>query len=134
MQDFLGANDYVLEQTMFDGFAKMPLIGAPYIVTPDCYLGAVSTWDPTKASRSMSLSPNPATTHTEVLFKSESAFEARLTLHSLGGQLLFGSKTKVQTGTNLFYLQLQHLPPATYFVRLEHGQSGRAEVVKLAKI
>jgi len=131
LQDWLGASNYVLEQTMFDGFAKIPVVGAPHVVSPDCYVGSVSTWgagEPEK--RLLSVSPNPAVTRTEVTYYSEYNFTARLTLHSLGGTLLQAHTVQVQPGINRYYLELRSVPACTCFVRLE-SEAGKGDVVKL---
>ena len=44
LQDWLGASDYVLEQTMFEGYAKLSMVANAYIVPPDCYI-ATSVFD-----------------------------------------------------------------------------------------
>jgi uncharacterized protein (DUF1501 family) len=132
LQDWLGGGPFVMEQAMFDGYAKLPLIDTEFIVSPDCYGGMTGT-SGAPLSRSLMVSPNPATTHIEVSFRTDQYYPARLTLHSLGGRLIFGSNVQVQGGNNLFYVQTGHLPPGTYFVRLEHGVSGRGETVKITK-
>jgi hypothetical protein len=54
-------------------------------------------------------------------------------VHSLGGRLVFGKNVEIRPGNNLFYVQINDLPPATYFVRLEHGMTGRGETAKIVK-
>ena len=133
LQDWLGANNYVLEQTMFEGYTKVAAVDAAAVVTPDCYIGGTtSVFDPLTGKKPLSVFPNPANYSAEVSFQSLSAFDARLTLHSLGGSLLSGSSVQVQPGSNLFFLDVALLPAGNYFVRLENKYSGRAEVVKLA--
>jgi uncharacterized protein (DUF1501 family) len=134
LQDWLGGNEYVMDQAMFGNYNKLPLLDNDFIVSPDCYMGAVSTWDKEPLKRNLLVSPNPATTHVEVAFRSDDSYTARLTLHSLGGRMVFGKNVPIQPGNNLFYVQLGQLPPATYFLRLEHGVSGRGETVKVSKI
>jgi uncharacterized protein (DUF1501 family) len=132
LQDWLGASNYVLEQTMFEGFVKMPLIAPTFTVSPDCYIGSVtSVWDDTPEQPVMRLSPNPAVTRSEVMFRSDRSFEARLSLHSLGGALVSSNNVSIQAGTNYYYLELRQLPAGIYFVRMEDKLSGKAEVAKL---
>ncbi|HND87673.1 MAG TPA: DUF1501 domain-containing protein [Saprospiraceae bacterium] len=134
LQDWLGASNYVLEQTMFEGYAKMPLLDAAYVVNPDCYIGGtVSLWDAPTEARALSIFPNPAVARAEVAFESRTAFEARLTLHSLGGTLLSANNVRIQPGRNLYYLNVGHLAAGTYFVRIEDKATGAAEVVKLVR-
>jgi uncharacterized protein (DUF1501 family) len=132
LQDWLGANNYVLEQTMFDGFDKLSLLDSAAVVSPDCYIGAtVSVFDGLNQPRALSLYPNPARVHVEVTFQSETSFDARLTLHSLGGSLVSATTARIVPGSNLHYLDVSGLTPGHYFVRLENRLSGAAEVVKL---
>jgi uncharacterized protein (DUF1501 family) len=133
VQDWLGGNETVMNEAMFDSYAKMPIIDSTFVVNPDCYLGAVSSWEATPLSRSLVVSPNPATTHIEVAFRTDLSYPARLTVHSLGGRLVFGKNVEIRPGNNLFYVQINDLPPATYFVRLEHGMTGRGETAKIVK-
>jgi uncharacterized protein (DUF1501 family) len=131
LQDWLGATPYILEQTMFDGYAKVPAIDNAAVVDPGCYWGTTATNDLYQQTRRLSIFPNPASIATEVSFRSETRFEASLTLHSLGGSLVSATKVLVQPGNNLFYLDVISLPPAVYFVRLENKVTGAAEVAKL---
>ena len=132
LQDWLGANNYVLEQTMFEGYAKIPVVDSVALVSPDCYIGGtVSVFDSYHKARALSVYPNPARISAEVTFQSETTFDARLTLHSLGGTLVSGSNVRIVPGSNLYYLDVSALPPGHYFVRLESKFNGAAEVVKL---
>ncbi len=134
LQDWLGGNQYVMEEALFNTYSKLPIIDSDFVVNPDCYLGAVSTFDVKPLERNLLVSPNPATTHIEVAFRTDNGYPARLTVHSLGGRIVFGRNVQLQAGNNLFYIPMQHLPPATYFVRLEHGVSGRGETVRVVKL
>ena len=134
LQDWLGASNYVLEQTMFEGFAKMPIMSSAYTVPPDCYTGATSVFDPEPERRLMSAFPNPANFRVQVSFRSKSAFTGRLSLHSLGGSLVTAQTTRVQEGNNLYHLDVSQLPPGAYFVRMENNLSGAAEVMKLSVV
>lgn len=131
LQDWLGASNYVLEQTMFEGYAKLPLVSGAFVVSPDCYIGTTSIFDHTPVQRAMVASPNPANVRTEISFRSDKAFDARLTLHSLGGALVSANSVRVQAGLNFYYLDLKQHPPGNYFVRLENKRTGEGEVVKL---
>jgi hypothetical protein len=132
LQDWLGASPFIMEQTMFDGYVKLPAIDPAAVVDPDCYWGAVSaTQDAYQVERRLTIFPNPASVSAEVSYRSETAFEARLTLHSLGGSLVSATTVQVLPGNNLFYLDVISIPAAIYFVRLEQKSSGAAEVVKL---
>lgn len=133
LQDWLGANNYVLEQTMFEGYTKVEAVDTAAVVTPDCYIGGTtSVFDPLTGKKALTVFPNPANYSAEVSFQSLSAFDARLTLHSLGGSLISGGSVQVHPGSNLYFLDVALLPAGNYFVRLENKYSGRAEVVKLA--
>ncbi|MCC6461951.1 MAG: DUF1501 domain-containing protein [Saprospiraceae bacterium] len=132
LQDWLGANNYVLEQTMFEGYTKMPILSSTYAATPDCYIGATGIFDPEPERRSLTVFPNPTVFRTQVSFQSKTPFAGRLSLHSLGGSLVSVQPVQVQPGANQFYLDVSALPGGNYFVRLEDRVSGAAEVVKLS--
>ena len=134
LQDWLGASDYALEQTQFDTFSKLALVGAPHIASPDCYVGTTSIWDDAggQTPRPMTLSPNPASTRSEVAFQSPSAFRAKLSAFSMAGSLMHTQIVQVQAGFNYFYIDVRRWPAGTYVVRLEDLGSGKAEVGKLS--
>ncbi len=135
LQDWLGANNFVLEQTMFEGYTKVPAVDTTAVVSPDCYIGGTtSVFDPLDGRRALGVFPNPATLRAEVSFRSDTAFEARLTLHSLGGALVSSNSVRVQPGSNFYYLDVVSLPVGSYFVRLENKFSGQAEVAKLSVV
>ncbi len=133
LQDWLGANNFVLEQTMFQGYTKIPAVDPAAVVTPDCYIGGtVSVFDPFARKRPLTVFPNPAVHTTEVSFQSNESFDARLSLHSLVGSLVSAKMVRVQSGSNFYLMDVASLPTGTYFVRLENKYSGKAEVVKLS--
>ncbi|MBL7776578.1 MAG: DUF1501 domain-containing protein [Saprospiraceae bacterium] len=131
LQDWLGASNYVLEQTMFEGYVKMPIVSSVYTVPPECYT-ATSVFDAGPEYRALNAFPNPAQHRAQVSFQSPAPFEARLSLHSLGGSVVSIQQVQVQPGSNIYYLDVAHLPPGGYFVRLENKFSGKADVVKLS--
>jgi uncharacterized protein (DUF1501 family) len=132
LQDWLGANNYVLDQTMFDGFTKMPLLDTPSIADPGCYIGGTIT-DATEAAalRAFSVFPNPANIITSASLISDTAYDARLTLHSMGGSVVFSNTVRVEAGENYFDIDVFSLTSGTYFVRIENKNNGRAQVAKL---
>lgn len=131
LQDWLGASNYVLEQTMFEGFNKLALVDSQYVVSPDCYIGSVGVWDAHPEPKPLTVFPNPASVRAEVAYRSASAFEGILSLHSLGGALISQTPVRIQPGANNFFLEVRSLPAGMYFVRLENRLTQRAEVVKL---
>lgn len=133
LQDWLGADGYVMEQAMFDGYTKVGLVDSAFVVDPDCYFGGGTSaaWDLAQQVRPLQLFPNPAAYNVEVMFDSKQSFEARLSLHSLGGTLVYANTVQVSAGSNAYYLDVASLPAGTYFVRLENKNNGAAEVTKL---
>ncbi|MBC7775422.1 MAG: DUF1501 domain-containing protein [Phycisphaerae bacterium] len=133
LQDWLGAKEEVLTDTMFDGYTKMPLVDTAAVVSPDCYLPVtVGTQDNYLTEKPLTIFPNPARIQVEVGFTNlSSTFEARLSLHSLGGSLVSATNVKVEHDVNVYYLDVSSLPPAVYFVRLENKLTGRGHVAKL---
>ncbi len=133
LQDWLGANDFVMEETLFQGYPKMFVVQKEYTVGPDCYYGGSPTiFDPFRPVAPMTVFPNPASFSAEVTCESKESFDALLSLHSLGGRLISAHRQPVREGTNLFYFDVTALPAGTYFVRLENKATGKAEVVKLS--
>ncbi|MFN0212752.1 MAG: DUF1501 domain-containing protein [Saprospiraceae bacterium] len=133
LQDWLGANEEVLTETMFEGFGKIPLVDSAAVVSPDCYLPmTVGTQDNYLTEKPLTIFPNPASIQAEIGFSNTGgAFEARLTLHSLGGSLVSATNVRVEQDVNVYFLDVSSLPPGPYFVRLENKLNGRAFVAKL---
>lgn len=136
LQDWLGADDQVLTETMFDGYSKIALVDTAAIVNPDCYLPmTVSSHDNYLTEKPLTIFPNPASIQAEIGYSNTgAAFEARLTLHSLGGAMVSSTKVLVEQDANVFFLDVSPLPPGTYFVRLENRVNGRAHVSKLSVV
>lgn len=134
LQDWLGASNEVLTTTLFDGYMKLPVVDQDFVVSPDCYIGTtVNVWEGVAPQRAMLVSPNPASTRVEVSFEAYKAFEGRLTVHSLGGQVVQSMQIVLQPGKNRYFLDVRSWPAATYFIRLENRATGAAEVSKLIK-
>lgn len=131
LQDWLGASNYVLEQTMFEGYAKMPIVSSAYTVPPDCYI-ATDVFDRVPETRPLQVFPNPANYRTQVSFLGHADGEALLSLHSLGGTLVSMQRVRVQSGVNFYHFDVSQVAPGPYFVRLENTRSGQANVVKLS--
>ncbi len=136
LQDWLGANNWVMEQTMFEGYTKMPLVGAGYLVDPQCYYGGAVTItdDAFDVAKRLHLFPNPTRHTTSVTLETSESFPAQLSLHSLGGSLISARSVQVGAGDNVFLLDVGGLPPGVYFVRLENRLTGKAQVAKLGVI
>lgn len=133
LQDWLGAGPYAIEQSLFDGFSKLPLIAGAHIAPPDCYKGSVRTEDVfEKENPVLTASPNPADRHTEIIFQAQQSFEGRLSVHSVAGVLMQAHRVQIQTGVNRYYLEMGRWPAGTYFIRLE-APSGRAAVCRVVK-
>lgn len=134
LQDWLGADNTVLEAAMFDSYMKLPLLSGNYVVNPDCYLNTVGTFSPTNGSAPLSVFPNPARISTEVTFIATHPMAARLTVHSMSGQVTYAGNVKVQPGENFFYLDVMDMPVGNYVVRVEDRESGLAQVCKLVVV
>jgi uncharacterized protein (DUF1501 family) len=133
LQDWLGASEQVLTETMFSGYDKLPLVDTQFVVNPDCYLPmSVGVADSYLNYNPLSIFPNPASVFAELSFENTGAgFDARLSVHSLGGALISNKLATVHPGTNLQYLDVASMPAGTYFVRLENIQTGKGKVAKL---
>lgn len=134
LQDWLGANPYVMEEAMLDGYEKMKLIDREYRVDSGCQWGGAPVI--TDGFRPASVFPNPASGVTEVSFdnRSERSFQALVSLHSLGGTLISSRTEVVQPGSNTYWMDVTSLPEGTYFVRVQNRETGRADVVKLSVV
>ncbi len=130
LQDWLGANNWVMEQTLFDPYAQISVVDKSYTVGKDCYIGGTPIMHH-PFPKALTISPNPAAISVEVSYESQTAFEAGLSLHSLGGTVVALRREFIQPGTNSFYFEVTALPAGTYLIRLENRASGRAEVAKL---
>lgn len=130
LQDWLGANEWVMEQTMFDGYDKLKIVDKEFRVAPNCQWGGSEII--VDLYRPMKVFPNPATIYTEVAYENQGEpFEAYLTLHGLGGTLLAARTEQAQVGFNAFYFDVAQLPTGVYFIRMQNQRNGKAEVSKL---
>lgn len=134
LQDWLGANNWAMTETMFEAYAKLSLVGSPFVVDPQCYYGgAVTIVDtPPDVQKLISIFPNPAQYSAEIMFQAPAAFQGRLTVHSLGGSLMSGHSVQVYAGENRFHVDVLHMPAGTYVVRLENLLTGQANLAKLS--
>lgn len=133
LQDWLGGNNWVMEQSMFDDYGKLPLVDNAFVVEPPCYYGgSVTVVDSAfDTGQRLGLFPNPARAAADVVFESKEAFRARLSVHSMGGSLVSAHNVQVFPGENYFPIDVSITPPGAYIVRLEDVLSGRAQVAKL---
>jgi uncharacterized protein (DUF1501 family) len=136
LQDWLGTNDWVLEETLFDGYMKLPLIGTGFTVEPGCYFGGstTSTGYLQRQPSRLSVFPNPVRHTTEAVMVSDISFAARFTVHSLNGSVIQSGNVQIQPGDNYFTVDLSAAPAGQYFVRLENRVSGLADVIKITKV
>ena len=132
LQDWLGANPWVMEQTMFEGFTKMKLVDREYRADSSCQWGGVPVI--TDPFRPVTVFPNPASIGSEVAVENRSdiAYQALLSVHSLGGALVSTRTETINPGANFFYLDVTALPDGMYFVRVQNKQNGKADVVKMS--
>jgi uncharacterized protein (DUF1501 family) len=136
LQDWLGANPYVMQEALLDSYQKVFLVKKAATVSPGCYFGGSPIIsDPHKAGKGpFSVSPNPASGHTAFSFESNSEFSARLSVHSAGGTLISISTEQVYVGSNIFHYDVLPLPAGNYFVRLENKNDGTATVIKMSVV
>lgn len=134
LQDWLGANDEVIAESLFSPYGKVPLISSAYVVSPSCYYGGSTTAvsNPETWRGKMVLYPNPARTTSEVFLRSDNAYPAVLSVHSMGGSLLHHQRVQVEAGDNAFLLDVFNMPTGTYIVRLESALTGAAQVTKMS--
>ncbi|MBL7774743.1 MAG: T9SS type A sorting domain-containing protein, partial [Saprospiraceae bacterium] len=136
LQDWLGANNWVMEESMFQDYAKVPLVGPSYVVDPQCYYGgSVTITDaPFDTIKQLRVYPNPARSTTEIMFTAGENFPGQLSMHSMGGSVVYNSPVQVFSGDNQFYIEVNQMPPGMYFVRLENRLSGAAQVAKVSVV
>lgn len=133
LQDWLGGNQYVMEQAMFQYYSKIPLLQPDAVADPDCYLGLVAAWQQHTLPRGLMVWPNPVTTYAEAMFRSDESWPGRLTLHTLTGRLVWGQTVQIQQGQNMYYVPVATLPAGTYLLRLEHSMTGQGYTAKVMK-
>ncbi|MEI6409385.1 MAG: DUF1501 domain-containing protein [Bacteroidota bacterium] len=132
LQDWLGANAYVMEEALFSDYSKMFMVDKQYTVAPDCYIGGSPIIsDPHKPASPLAIGPNPASLSVEITYESTRAFPAQLSLHSMGGKIMTATSESIVEGTNVFFFDVTPMPTGIYFVRLEDKVTGRAEVGRL---
>lgn len=132
LQDWLGANPFVLEETMFEGFSKIKLLDRDYRVDPQCQWGGKELI--VEGFKPVSVFPNPAVGYTQVGVENPggTAYQAIISLFSMGGVLASSQTEQVMAGSNSFMLDLSGLPDGLYIVRVQHKSTGMADVVKLS--
>jgi uncharacterized protein (DUF1501 family) len=133
LQDWLGANPWVMEQAMFEGYTKLKFVEREYRVEPGCQWGDQVISDP---FRPLTVFPNPASHSTEVSVehRGAEAYTALVSLHSLGGNLVTSRLETIQPGSNFFFFDVAALPEGIYFVRVHNRTNGKAEVAKLSVV
>ncbi len=135
IQDWLGGSNAVIEKTLFSEYPKIPIIGDPYVVSPECYIGnTVGVFDEKPIVEKLRATPNPASVQSEIAFRSIMSFEGHLTVHAMNGSLVSSTTVQVEPGTNLFYIDVRSVPTGTYIVRLQNTFNGAATVGKVAVI
>lgn len=132
LQDWLGANPYVMEEAMFDGYSKMKLIDREYRVDSGCQWGGAPVI--TDGFKPVSVFPNPAVSVTEISVenRSDRAYQAVISLHSLGGTLISSRTETVQPGANFYFMDVTSLPEGIYFARVQNRETGRADIAKVS--
>ncbi len=133
IQDWLGGNDYVMEKTLFDKYAKANVVGAAYRVDKLCQWGGTQVVIDNQlkvAAQELTVFPNPCRDVAEVWYPSERGFEGRISLFDFQGRMVSGKDIVVEPGDNLYYLEVFGLPPGPYAIRLD-GKMGERAVAKL---
>ncbi len=137
LQDFLGANDDVLEATYFDPFAvqKIPFVDGTAYVDPGCYVGSLTPVSEVfEQNRAMKIFPNPAYYQTEINYKSAAAFDGRVTILDLQGRTMMSQSVRIEAGGNTLDFYLDELSAGHYAVRLESNDRRVKEVGKLVVV
>ncbi len=134
LQDWLGANPWVMEQTLFEGFTKLKFVEREQRVDPACQWGGAPLL--VDQFRALSVFPNPAVVGTEVSVEHQGGapYPAMITLHSLAGQLMASRTETIQPGANFFYFDVSGLPEGLYIVRVQNARHGKGEVAKLSVV
>ena len=132
LQDWLGANPWVMEQTMFEGYTKLKFVERELRVDPSCQWGGAPII--TDTFRPVSIFPNPANFGTEVSVENrgEMAYKAIISLHSMGGNLVSTRIETVQVGMNSYYFDVSGLSEGMYFIRVQNKMNGKGDVSKLS--
>ena len=137
LQDWLGANDYVMETSLFENYVKLPLIDTTMIADPGCYIGGapiIIDGGFTKPAPAFTIYPNPARYTAEITYDATIESTGRLSMHSMGGNLIYAGTVPIQPGSNAFLLDVAKVPSGTYIVRLEDRNTGLAQVMKLSVV
>ena len=134
LQDWLGANPWTMEQTMFEGYTKLKFVERERRAEPACQWGGAPVI--VDQFRPVSVFPNPASNGTEVSVENQGqeAYPAYISLHSLGGNLISTRTETVHPGSNFFYFDVSGLPSGMYFIRVQNKMSGKGSVAKLSVV
>ncbi|MEZ4927689.1 MAG: DUF1501 domain-containing protein [Saprospiraceae bacterium] len=134
LQDWLGANPWTLEQTMFEDFTKLRFVEREHRVEPACQWGGSPLI--IDDFRPVSVFPNPASYSTEVSVehKGDTSYPVTISLHSMGGQLISARTETIQPGSNFFYFDVSGLREGMYVVRVQNKSNGKGNVAKLSVV
>ncbi|MBU6340038.1 MAG: DUF1501 domain-containing protein [Bacteroidetes bacterium] len=135
LQDWLGANPFVMEEALLGNFQKMFMVEKQFTVSPDCYIGGSRIIEEQfRPQVRLFLSPNPTSTHVEITYEAEIPMNARISIHSLNGSIVHTDAVSMFRGANMFFYDMSGVPAGLYIVRLEDSASGRAEIAKLSVV
>lgn len=134
LQDWLGANPWVMEQTMFEGYTKLTFVEREQRADPSCQWGGSPLI--VDAFRPVSVFPNPASSGAEVLVEhqGQESYTAVISLFSMGGNLVSTRLEAVHPGSNYYYFDVSSLTDGIYILRVQNKAGGKAEVLKLSVV
>ena len=92
---------------------------------------SVDANEPQILGTGLSLSPNPAATHTSIRFSATTETEVQVELFNQLGQRVLGQVMQAASGENQVDVNLQGLPAGSYFVRLSSGNALLSTVLML---
>lgn len=92
---------------------------------------AVSAGEPADAPFSIAVTPNPVTDAARLNIESKTAVSARISMVNMLGSVVQNREVQLSEGANQFDLEMKHLPPGAYVIRLSGSNSSAAlKVVK----
>ncbi len=135
LQDFLGANDSVLDETLFGDWKgqKLNLIDKSLTVDPGCYIGSLTPVkrDDLAPKTGFKLFPNPAVYTTELFFLSPKNVMATVTLIDAAGRTVISQAVPFSAGENFVQIPLDDCSTGQHFVRLETRDGSLRQTAKL---
>jgi uncharacterized protein (DUF1501 family) len=126
LQDWLGADGSVLEDTMFETYPKIGLIDTAAVVDPGCYLPMQSSAlnDVFSEKQALRIFPNPAVYHAEIRYTGNVHADAAVHVFDAHGRRVRQLYMALAPGESGQFIPVSDLSSGVYQVVLDAPEAG----------